>query len=93
MTAVDPNPVPSLLERLFAESAEELTRFFTRRHGGEETARDLVQETFLAALRSAVDHRPEIASVRSAPAAYGRSGTVSNGQRREASGLAVNAKA
>lgn len=35
----------------------------------------------------------EIASVRSAPAAYGRSGTVSNGQRREASGLAVNAKA
>ncbi len=35
----------------------------------------------------------EIASVRSAPAAYGRSGTVNSGQRREASGLAVNAKA
>lgn len=51
MTAVDPNPVPSLLERLFAESAEELTRFFTRRHGGEETARDLVQETFLQMAR------------------------------------------
>jgi len=35
----------------------------------------------------------EIASVRSAPAAYGRSGTVNGGQRREASGLAVDAKA
>ncbi len=35
----------------------------------------------------------EIASVRSAPAAYGRSGTVNEGQRREASGLAVDAKA
>lgn len=51
MTAVDPNPVPSLLERLFAESAEELTRFFTRRHGGGETVRDLVQETFLQMAR------------------------------------------
>ena len=35
----------------------------------------------------------EIASVRSAPAAYGRSGTVNEAQRREASGLAVDAKA
>lgn len=35
----------------------------------------------------------EIASARSAPASYGRSGSVSGGQRREASGLAVNAKA
>lgn len=35
----------------------------------------------------------EIASVRSAPAAYGRSGTVNGGERREASGLAVDAKA
>lgn len=35
----------------------------------------------------------EIASIRSAPAAYGRSGTVNGGQRREASGLAVDAKA
>jgi hypothetical protein len=35
----------------------------------------------------------EIAAVRSAPAAYGRSGLVSSGQRREASGLAVDAKA
>ncbi len=35
----------------------------------------------------------EIASSRSAPAAYGRSGTVNAGARREASGLAVDAKA
>ena len=35
----------------------------------------------------------EIASVRSAPAAYGRSGTVNQGAKREASGLAVDAKA
>lgn len=35
----------------------------------------------------------EIASSRSAPAAYGRSGTVNTSARREASGLAVDAKA
>jgi len=35
----------------------------------------------------------EIASVRSAPPAYGRSGTVNSGAKREASGLTVNAKA
>ena len=35
----------------------------------------------------------EIASARSAPAAYGRSGTVNPSARREASGLAVDAKA
>ncbi len=35
----------------------------------------------------------EIASSRSAPAGYGRSGTVSPGAKREASGLTVNAKA
>lgn len=35
----------------------------------------------------------EIASARSAPAAYGRTGSVNPQQRREASGLAVDAKA
>jgi len=35
----------------------------------------------------------EIASARSAPAAYGRTGAVNEGQRREASGIAVDAKA
>jgi hypothetical protein len=35
----------------------------------------------------------EIASSRSAPAAYGRGGALNNVARREASGLAVNAKA
>lgn len=56
MTAtVDTNPLPSLLERLFAESAEELTRFFTRRHESQETVRDLVQETFLQMARGMSD--------------------------------------
>ncbi len=35
----------------------------------------------------------EVAAVRSAPAGYGRTGGVSTGPGREASGLAVNAKA
>lgn len=35
----------------------------------------------------------EVASARSAPAGYGRSGQMASGQRREASGLAVDAKA
>lgn len=52
MTIVDTNPVPSLLERLFTECVEELTRFFTRRHGVGEKSRDLVQETFLQMARS-----------------------------------------
>jgi len=52
---VDNQPAPSLLERLFTESAEELRRFFSRRHGGEEAARDLVQETFLQMARGLQD--------------------------------------
>lgn len=48
-------PQPSLLERLFTESAEELTRYFTRRHEGSETVRDLVQETFLQMARGMSD--------------------------------------
>lgn len=46
-----PSQPPSLLERLFTESAEELTRYFTRRHDGSETVRDLVQDTFLQMAR------------------------------------------
>jgi len=40
-----------LLERLFTESAGDLTRYFARRHGGEEGVQDLVQETFLQMAR------------------------------------------
>ena len=40
-----------LLERLFTESAGDLTRYFTRRHGSEEGVQDLVQETFLEMAR------------------------------------------
>jgi RNA polymerase sigma-70 factor (ECF subfamily) len=35
------------LERLFTESAGDLTRYFSRRHGVGELVHDLVQETFL----------------------------------------------
>lgn len=44
---VDTTEQPPLLERLFTESAADLTRYFTRRHGGEDGVQDLVQETFL----------------------------------------------
>lgn len=48
---MDTTEQPPLLERLFAESAGDLTRYFTRRHGGEEGVQDLVQETFLQMAR------------------------------------------
>jgi RNA polymerase sigma-70 factor (ECF subfamily) len=57
---LEPHPSPPLqaidtrpdLERLFRESAEDLARYFTRRHGGgAEPTRDLVQETFLEMAR------------------------------------------
>jgi RNA polymerase sigma-70 factor (ECF subfamily) len=48
MTLTVDNPqTPPLLERLFTESAGDLTRYFARRHGGDEGVQDLVQETFL----------------------------------------------
>lgn len=46
---------PPLLERLFLESAGDLTRYFARRHGGEEGVQDLVQETFLQMARGMED--------------------------------------
>ena len=42
---------PSSLERLFTESASDLTRYFARRHGVGEWVQDLVQETFLQMAR------------------------------------------
>jgi RNA polymerase sigma-70 factor (ECF subfamily) len=41
-----------LLNQLYQECAGSLLRFFTRRHGSDETARDLVQETFLRVARN-----------------------------------------
>jgi len=35
------------LEHLFRDAAEDLARYFTRRHGNADTSRDLVQETFM----------------------------------------------
>lgn len=48
------HPTP-MLERLFAESAGDLTRYFTRRHGVGEVVQDLVQETFLQMARGLKD--------------------------------------
>jgi RNA polymerase sigma-70 factor (ECF subfamily) len=39
------------LERLFAESATDLARYFCRRHGMGDLVQDLVQETFLQLAR------------------------------------------
>ncbi len=50
MQAIDQQQ--SDFERLFREAAEDLTRYFTRRHGdGSEAPQDLVQETFLEMAR------------------------------------------
>jgi RNA polymerase sigma-70 factor (ECF subfamily) len=48
---------PPLLERLFHESAADLTRYFQRRHAGEDVVQDLVQETFLQMARSVRDEK------------------------------------
>ena len=48
---MDTTNQPPLLERLFTESAGDLTRYFARRHGGAEGVQDLVQETFLEMAR------------------------------------------
>lgn len=52
---VDTTGQPPLLERLFTESAGDLARYFTRRHGGEEVVQDLVQQTFLEMARGLSD--------------------------------------
>ena len=48
---------PPLLERLFAESAGDLARYFSRRHGVEVLVQDLVQETFLQMARGLKEGR------------------------------------
>lgn len=48
---------PPLLEQLFSESAGDLTRYFSRRHGIESTVQDLVQETFLQMARGLQEGR------------------------------------
>ena len=57
---IPPNPRPPLqaiqekpdLESLFRDAADDLTRYFARRHGsGADTPQDLVQETFLEMAR------------------------------------------
>jgi len=48
---------PTNLERLFTESAGDLARYFSRRHGVGELAQDLVQETFLQMARGLKEGR------------------------------------
>lgn len=43
---------PPNLEQLFRETSADLARYFSRRHGGRESADDLVQETFLKMAQS-----------------------------------------
>lgn len=57
-SAVPASPQPSLLERLFNESAPELARYFERRHGPGDLVQDLVQETFLQLARREPDAPP-----------------------------------
>jgi len=54
---VDTTNQSPILERLFHESAGDLERYFSRRHGVGETVRDLVQETFLQMARGLRDGR------------------------------------
>lgn len=54
---VDTTDQHPLLERLFAECAEDLSRYFSRRHGVGEWVQDLVQETFLHMARGLQDGR------------------------------------
>jgi RNA polymerase sigma-70 factor, ECF subfamily len=46
------------LDTLFRESADDLSRYFTRRHNATDLVPDLVQETFLQMTRSVQDGRP-----------------------------------
>lgn len=76
---------PDLKTRL-REAAKELEQGLEA-HAMALTATKTVTEGLVRSIAA------EIASSRSAPAAYGRSGMLNTGARREASGLAVNAKA
>jgi len=45
-------PHDNRLDRIYEELRPELLRFFRRRHGSDEAAQDLLQETFAAVLRN-----------------------------------------
>ena len=65
MTPRMATPEPTLIDELYQECAGSLLRFFTRRHGSEDAARDLVQETFLQLARE-----PQRADHVASPRAY-----------------------
>jgi RNA polymerase sigma-70 factor (ECF subfamily) len=51
MNPAEPSTHHPDLDKLFRESAGDLARYFFRRHGSDEVARDLVQEVFLQLAR------------------------------------------
>src|SRR6478735_3989676 len=57
MNVAAPGIHPPDLDRLFRDSADELARYFFRRHGSSEVANDLVQEVFLQLARK--ERQPE----------------------------------
>jgi len=78
--------LPEARKTELREAARELEQVLST-HAHSVAAMKTVTEGLV---RSIAD---EIASVRSAPAAYGRSGSMNQARRNDASGLAVNAKA
>ena len=56
-TVAEPELHAPDLDKLFRESADDLSRYFFRRHGSSEVAQDLVQEVFLQLARK--DRRVE----------------------------------
>ena len=60
MNPAHPATTPPDLDRLFRESAGDLERYFLRRHGSPEEARDLVQEVFLQLAKSKARPRGSI---------------------------------
>lgn len=60
MNTVHSAASPTDLDRLFRESAGDLERYFLRRHGSIDDARDLVQEVFLQIAKSPARPRGSI---------------------------------
>lgn len=78
--------VPEATKTLMRDAAHELEKALER-HAHSLAAMREVTEGLVRSIAA------EIASVRSAPAAYGRGGMVNSPVRNESSGLTVNAKA
>lgn len=77
---------PPDLERLFRDAADDLTRYFARRHGdGSEAPQDLVQETFLE-MAKGLDRGGEPRSLRAYLFGIARHVSVAAWKRRDREG-------